>query len=122
MHLRPDNVSDDQAILLTAMWPTGWFAARPADVSPGSIGADALIDCVGQDAERPAAGPAALSSEMQAAFDPETREIAPDSPAQGFGSHHQWKPGDAPSVIDAYRTFDLRREGWSKVEITGTAA
>lgn len=31
----PDEVSDDQALLLSDIWPTGWFGARLADVSPG---------------------------------------------------------------------------------------
>lgn len=260
MHLLPDNVSDDQAILLTDMWPTGWFGAERAGVRPGDIvavlgaggvgqfaaasaykmgagrvivvdhhrsrletargqdaetvnfdtedpveaimdltngiGADAVIDCVGQDSERPRTGPAAITGADAAAFDAEARRIAPDSPPDGFGPDHQWKPGDAPSLaarwsvdavakygrlsimgvysprefvypigqamnknltirmgncdhhrvtpqlidmvaagqfdptrfitqreplhsaIDAYRTFDLREDGWLKVEIS----
>jgi len=31
----PDSVSDDQAILLSDIFPTGWFGARLADVSKG---------------------------------------------------------------------------------------
>jgi threonine dehydrogenase-like Zn-dependent dehydrogenase len=31
----PDQVSDDQAILVSDVFPTGWFGARLAEVSPG---------------------------------------------------------------------------------------
>jgi threonine dehydrogenase-like Zn-dependent dehydrogenase len=31
----PDQVSDDQAILLSDIFPTGWFGARMAEISPG---------------------------------------------------------------------------------------
>jgi threonine dehydrogenase-like Zn-dependent dehydrogenase len=32
----PDEVSDDQAILLSDIFPTGWFGASLADVAPGT--------------------------------------------------------------------------------------
>jgi threonine dehydrogenase-like Zn-dependent dehydrogenase len=32
----PEEVSDDQAILLSDIFPTGWFGASLADVAPGS--------------------------------------------------------------------------------------
>jgi threonine dehydrogenase-like Zn-dependent dehydrogenase len=32
----PDNVTDDQAILISDIFPTGWFGADLADIHPGS--------------------------------------------------------------------------------------
>jgi threonine dehydrogenase-like Zn-dependent dehydrogenase len=157
MHPIPDNVSDDQAILLSDIFPTGWFGAELAGVTRGDvvvvfgagivgqfaaasafkqgagrviivdgeetrlaaalaqnceivnyntedpvetimamtngIGADAVIDAVGVDAERPKHGPAAVSQEQAAAFDAEVQQVAPDAAPQG----DQWKPGDGPS-------------------------
>jgi threonine dehydrogenase-like Zn-dependent dehydrogenase len=37
MHLLPDTVSDDQAILLSDIFPTGWFGAQLAGVTRGDI-------------------------------------------------------------------------------------
>ncbi len=35
LHLIPDGVSDEQALLLTDILPTGWYGARRAGVQPG---------------------------------------------------------------------------------------
>ena len=157
MHPLPDTVSDEQAILLSDIFPTGWFGAELAGVRRGDvvavfgtgivgqfttasafkqntkqiiiidgeetrlaaalaqhceivdfnaedpveaireltngIGADAVIDAVGVDAERPKRGPAAASAEQAGAFDDEVRQIAPDAAPRG----DQFKPGDGPS-------------------------
>ncbi|MCH6472312.1 alcohol dehydrogenase catalytic domain-containing protein [Sinomonas terrae] len=159
MHPLPENVSDEQAILLSDIFPTGWFGAELAGVRRGDvvvvfgagivgqfaaasafkqgagrvivvdgeetrlaaalsqnceivnfntedpvqtimdltngIGADAVIDAVGVDAERPKQGPAAVSPDEGAKFDGEVQQIAPDAaPHDG-----QWKPGDGPSQV-----------------------
>lgn len=31
----PDQVTDDQAVMVSDIWPTGWFGARLAEVTPG---------------------------------------------------------------------------------------
>ncbi|WP_165070088.1 zinc-dependent alcohol dehydrogenase [Marisediminicola senii] len=157
MHPLPDTVSDEQAILLSDIFPTGWFGAELAGVTrgdivvvfgagivgqftaasafklgagrviivdgdetrlaaalaqnceivnyntedpvqtildlTGGIGADAVIDAVGVDAERPKTGPAAVSDEDAAKFDAEVEQIAPDAAPRG----DLWKPGDGPS-------------------------
>jgi len=157
LHPLPDTVSDDQAILLSDVFPTGWFGAELAGVTTGDvvvvlgagvvgrfaaasaflqgaarvivvdgvetrlaaalaqncevvdytsedpvqaildltngIGADAVIDAVGVDAERPKTGPAAVPDEQAEAFDAEVEQIAPDADPDG----DQWKPGDGPS-------------------------
>lgn len=61
----------------------------------GGIGADRVIDAVGIDAQRPAAGPAGRDlADAYGAFDAELREIAPEAdPHDGT-----WVPGDAPSL------------------------
>jgi threonine dehydrogenase-like Zn-dependent dehydrogenase len=157
LHPLPDTVSDEQAILLSDIFPTGWFGAELAGVRRGDvvavfgagivgqfaaasafkqgaarvivvdgeetrlaaalaqhceivdfnaedpveaireltngIGADAVIDAVGVDAERPKRGPAAPPQEQAEAFDAEVRQIAPDAAPRG----EQFKPGDGPS-------------------------
>ncbi|MDQ3630523.1 MAG: glutathione-dependent formaldehyde dehydrogenase [Actinomycetota bacterium] len=44
----PDQVSDDQAILLSDIFPTGWFGADAAEITPGDV--VAVLGCgpVGQ--------------------------------------------------------------------------
>lgn len=37
MHLIPDNVTDEQAILLSDIFPTGWFGAQLAGVTRGDV-------------------------------------------------------------------------------------
>jgi len=37
MHLLPDTISDDQGILLSDIFPTGWFGAELAGVSRGDV-------------------------------------------------------------------------------------
>lgn len=175
MHPLPDNVSDDQAILLTDMWPTAWFGAELAGIGPGDvvavlgaggvgqfavasaykmgagrvivvdhhqsrldlargqgaeavnfdeedpveaineltngIGADAVIDCVGQDSELPETGPAATRGAEASQFYAEARHIAPDSPAEGFGPEHQWKPGTAPSLAARWSVDAVAKYG-----------
>lgn len=163
MHPLPEKVSDEQAILLSDIFPTGWFGAELAGITRGDvvvvfgagivgqfaaasaykqgagrvivvdgeetrlaaalaqhcevvdynredpvqtildltngIGADAVIDAVGVDAERPKLGPAAVSDEQAAAFDAEVQQVAPDASPEGFGDAQQWKPGDGPSQV-----------------------
>ena len=36
-HKVPDNLTDDQVILLTDVFPTGWMAAEMADIRPGTV-------------------------------------------------------------------------------------
>jgi threonine dehydrogenase-like Zn-dependent dehydrogenase len=156
-HRLPDNVTDEQAILLSDIFPTGWFGAQLAGVTRGDIvvvlgagivgqfaaasafkqgagrviivdgiadrldqartlgcetvnfntedpvqavldltngiGADAVIDAVGIDAERPKEGPAAVSKDDAKKFDAEVAEGAPDAKPKG----DLWVPGDGPS-------------------------
>jgi threonine dehydrogenase-like Zn-dependent dehydrogenase len=157
LHRLPDNVSDEQAILLSDIFPTGWFGAELAGVSRGDLvvvlgagivgqfaaasafkqgaarvivvdgiadrlqqartigaeivdfntsdpvqavlelsngmGADCVIDAVGVDAQRPAAGPAVPSEDEANGFDAEVERVAPDSRPDG----DLWHPGNAPS-------------------------
>src|SRR6195952_1002123 len=44
----PDSVSDDEAILLSDLFPTAWFGARLAEVSPGDTVAVFGAGVVGQ--------------------------------------------------------------------------
>ena len=175
MHPLPENVSDEQAILLSDIFPTGWFGAELAGVRRGDvvvvfgagivgqfaaasaykqgagrvivvdghetrlaaalaqhcevvdyneedpvqaildltngIGADAVIDAVGVDAERPKRGPAAVSDEQAAAFDAEVQQVAPDASPDGFGEHQQWKPGDGPSQVAQWAVASVAKYG-----------
>jgi threonine dehydrogenase-like Zn-dependent dehydrogenase len=171
MHHLPDNVSDDQAILLSDIFPTGWFGAELAGVQRGDIvvvlgagivgqfavasafkqgagrvivvdgildrlaqarqlgaetvnfntedpvqavmtltneiGADAVIDAVGVDAERPKEGPAAVSTEEAAMFDDEVSTIAPDADPKG----DLWRPGDGPTQAARWAVEMVRKHG-----------
>jgi threonine dehydrogenase-like Zn-dependent dehydrogenase len=168
----PDTVSDDQAILLSDVFPTGWFGARLAEVSAGDtvlvlgagvvgqfavlaakrqgagrvfvvdgiadrlraaqaqnaepidfnqedpvavvkeltggIGVDRVIDAVGVDAQRPAAGPAAEAANQQASqFEQELRQAAPQARPDG----DQWVPGDAPSLAARWAVQAVAKAG-----------
>lgn len=60
----------------------------------GGIGVDRVIEAVGVDAQRPAAGPAVLPENEAAQFDRERDAAAPEAAPDG----DQWVPGDAPSL------------------------
>ncbi|PRY57306.1 zinc-dependent alcohol dehydrogenase [Glycomyces artemisiae] len=60
----------------------------------GGIGVDRVIEAVGVDAQRPAAGPAVLPEGEAAQFDRERDVAAPEAAPDG----DQWVPGDAPSL------------------------
>ncbi|WP_335988657.1 zinc-dependent alcohol dehydrogenase [Glycomyces sp. MUSA5-2] len=60
----------------------------------GGIGVDRVIEAVGVDAQRPAAGPAVLPEGEAAQFDRERDVAAPEGAPDG----DQWVPGDAPSL------------------------
>src|SRR5919198_1205515 len=107
----PGEITDDQAIMLSDIFPTGWFGAEMAEIEPGDVvgvfgcgpvgqfaiasaklhGADRVIDAVGVDAERPKQGPAAQRD--GADFDQELAQVAPETHPDG----ESWVPGDAPS-------------------------
>lgn len=154
----PDNVSDDQAIFLSDVFPTAYFGAENAEIKAGDtvavfgcgpvglfaivsakmfnagrviavdqipsrlemarmlgaeavnfneedpvgtilrltggIGVDRVIDAVGIDASRPAAGPAVKMPEKDAReFERELSAVAPEAKRSG----RSWRPGDAPS-------------------------
>jgi len=48
LHLLPDTVSDEQAILLSDIFPTGWFGAQLAGVSRGDVAVVLGAGIVGQ--------------------------------------------------------------------------
>lgn len=52
-----------------------------------------------------------LGPEDAAAFDAETRQIAPDSPPDGFGPGRQWKPGNAPSLVSRWSVDAVAKYG-----------
>ncbi|NUQ89115.1 MAG: glutathione-dependent formaldehyde dehydrogenase [Glycomyces artemisiae] len=60
----------------------------------GGIGVDRVVEAVGVDAQRPAAGPAVLPEGEAAQFDRERDVAAPEAAPDG----DQWVPGDAPSL------------------------
>ncbi|MFS0867060.1 alcohol dehydrogenase catalytic domain-containing protein [Microbacterium sp. 179-B 1A2 NHS] len=171
MHHLPDTVSDDQAILLSDVFPTGWFGAELAGVTRGDIvvvlgagivgqfavasafaqgagrvivvdgipdrlaqarklgaetvdfnaedpvqtvmmltneiGADAVIDAVGVDAERPKRGPAAVSGDEGESFDGEVASTAPDADPKG----DLWRPGDGPTQAARWAVEMVRKHG-----------
>ncbi len=169
----PDDVSDDQAILLSDIFPTGYFGVDLAGVCTGTVvvvfgcgpvgqcaiasarlrnaarilavdhhpdrleeakaqgaetidfdaedpveaireltggvGADAAIDAVGVDAERPHRGPAAGEAERQRTrFERERSEVAPQSHPAEDGS---WTPGDAPSQVLSWAVEAVAKAG-----------
>ncbi|MDG4828233.1 glutathione-dependent formaldehyde dehydrogenase [Solwaraspora sp. WMMD1047] len=71
----------------------------------GGIGVDKVIDAVGVDAERPAAGPATEEVDQQAQqFDREVEQVAPETdPA--------WAPGDAPSLAAQWAVRAVAKAG-----------
>lgn len=117
----PEGVSDDQAVLLSDIFPTGYFGlemarAQGAEVIDfdaedpveaileltGGLGVDRAIDAVGVDAVRPHRGPAA---------------------AKARDREEQFDRNRAPrlEVIEAYKAFDTRQPGWIKVELKPAA-
>ncbi|MFB9660216.1 zinc-dependent alcohol dehydrogenase [Glycomyces mayteni] len=167
----PDEVGDDDAILLSDIFPTAWFGAKLAEVGrgdtvlvlgagvvgqfavasakrqgagrvlvvdgidsrlekareqhaevidfnredpvaavkdlTGGIGVDRVIEAVGVDAQRPAAGPAVLPEGEAAQFDRERDEAAPDAAPDG----DQWVPGDAPSLALRWAVESVAKAG-----------
>lgn len=121
----PDRVSDDEATLLSDIFPTGWFAARLAEVSPGDTVAIFGAGAVGQfapisakrqgagliivvDAQRPKTGPAADEAAANTEqFDAERRAAAPESGASG----DRWQPGDAPSQVSQWAVEAVAKAG-----------
>nr|BFF25184.1 hypothetical protein GCM10025732_31490 [Glycomyces mayteni] len=66
-----------------------------------------MIEAVGVDAQRPAAGPAVLPEGEAAQFDRERDEAAPDAAPDG----DQWVPGDAPSLALRWAVESVAKAG-----------
>jgi threonine dehydrogenase-like Zn-dependent dehydrogenase len=168
----PDEISDEQAILLSDIFPTGYFGADLANIHAGhtvavfgcgpvgqfaiasaklmdagrviavdnipdrlemarrqgaevinfdeddpvqtirdltgGIGVDRAIDAVGVDAETAHHGPAAQAAQqLQADFQKEVQQVAPEQHPQG----NQWHPGQAPSQAQRWAIDALAKAG-----------
>ncbi|WP_121162618.1 zinc-dependent alcohol dehydrogenase [Micromonospora pisi] len=91
----PDDVSDDEAILLSDIFPTAWFGARIADVSAGDTVAVFGCGPVGQ--------LAILSAQLQGAGRVIAVDQLPDRLATAKGQHAEvvdFSVEDPVSVID----------------------
>lgn len=168
----PDDVSDEDGVLLTDVFPTAWFGARLAAVAPGDtvavygagpvgqlaavsarvqgagrvlvvdgvasrletarwhnfetvdfnredpvevirdltggVGVDKVIDAVGIDAQAPRRGPAARTTEREAAQDAaEQQAAAPDARPDG----PRWCPGDSPAQVGRWAVETVAKAG-----------
>jgi threonine dehydrogenase-like Zn-dependent dehydrogenase len=130
----PDSVSDEQAILLSDIAPTGYFGADLAEISEGDnvavfgcgpvgqfailraklLGAgrvfavDRAIDAVGVDSEHADHGPAAGKAKAKEdAFRREVEAVAPESRPDG----EDWRPGNAPSQALSWAVEALAKAG-----------
>lgn len=68
----PEDVSDEQAILISDIWPTGWFGAELAEIDPGDV--VAVFGC----------GPVGLFAILSAQLQGAGRVLAVDRVASRF--------------------------------------
>ena len=93
----PDEVSDDQAILISDIFPTGWYGATLAEVKEGDTVAVFGCGLVGQFAVA-----SAILQGATGVIDP-AKVLTKVQPLTG--------------AIEAYSHFDKREAGWIKTEM-----
>jgi threonine dehydrogenase-like Zn-dependent dehydrogenase len=124
----PDEVDDDQAIMISDIFPTGYFGAELAEIAPGD--AVAVFGCgpVGQfaiasakllDAGRILAVDSVLSRlDMARDQGAEVIDFSREDPVEAIRRlTHGIGVDRAIDAVEAYRAFDQHQPGWIKVEL-----